>query len=436
MTKKENKKHQQNLTRRSFLRSASAAAAAFAVAGTSARRSFGANDKLGVGFIGCGGRGNSHLKTVHWLKTQAKEPVDIVAVCDTYRPRMQKAADGYGGKQYTHHKDLLADANVDVVCIATPDHHHGYQAVDALRAGKDVYCEKPLTHWRQFELTKRLAREVQKSGRVFQAGTQGMSDSAWHQMKKLIAAGLIGQPIHAECGYFRVGEWGERGMPIDDPNAKPGPDLDWDAFLGDAPKRKFDVSRYFRWRMYEDYAGGPCTDLYPHSLTPVAYMLGVNFPSMVAATGGKYRYQQREVPDTFNMLVDYPEGITVAILGTQGNNYAYPLGRRGAGDRIPVIRGWEGTLTIIENEIAFIPQQAGYLTTASKKKPQRIKIEHSEDQVEYWRSFLNDCRAGNPKTLSPMDLGYGVQTACQMAMLGFKAGKTAKFDPEKEQILL
>jgi predicted dehydrogenase len=417
------------------MKEASTAAAAFAVLGTSKARA-GANDKLGVGFIGCGSRANNHMQTIHWLKEDGGEAVEIVAMCDAYRPRMAKAADGFGGKQYTNYKGLLGDANVDIVCIATPDHQHGYQALDAIKAGKDVYCEKPVTHWRQFELTKKLAHEVRKSGRVLQLGTQGMSDSAWHQMKKLVQQGRIGQPIHAECGYFRVGDWGERGMPIDDANAKPGKDLDWEAFLSDSPKREFDVSRYFRWRMYEDYAGGPCTDLYPHSLTPVAHILGVKFPSMVAATGGKYRYQEREVPDTFNMLVDYPEGISVAVLGTQGNNYSSGLGTRGAGNRIPVIRGWEGTLTIIDNEITFIPRREDWMIEASKEQPERIKIEHGEDQVEFWRTFLHRCRDGDPKTLSPMELGYYVQAACHMAMLGLKAGKIAKFDAEKEQIIL
>ena len=111
-------------------------------------------------------------------------------------------------------------------------------------------------------------------------------------------------------------------MRIDDPNARPGPDLNWEGFLGSAPKRPYDVSRYFRWRMYEDYAGGPSTDLFPHSLTPVLFMLGVGMPSTAVATGGKLRYQEREIPDTYNMLIDYPENITVAVLGTQANDYA------------------------------------------------------------------------------------------------------------------
>jgi len=331
------------LTRRQFMRRAGVVAAV-AVASTSAKRAagkrFGANERIGIGFIGCGGRSGAHFNVVHWLKTQAKKPIDIVAVCDVYKPRMEQRAKGYGAKGYMDYRELLDDANVDVVCIATPDHQHGYQAIDAVRAGKDVYCEKPVTHWRQFELTKRLAAEVKKSGRVFQLGTQGMYDSAWKQMKDLIADGLIGRPIHAECGYFRVGDWGERGMPIDDANVRPGSELNWKAFLGDAPKRPFDVSRFFRWRMYEDYAGGPSTDLFPHSLTPVLSMLGVSMPSTVVATGGKFRYQEREIPDTFNMLIDYPENITVAVLGTQGNNYA-TTACRGAGNRFYARRGFQ-----------------------------------------------------------------------------------------------
>ena len=429
MSESRSKNKDRRLTRRKFIRRTGAAAAAYVLAGTPAQRAQGANERIGVGFIGCGGRSGAHFEAVHWLKTQAKAPVDIVAAFDVYRPRLQQRAQGYGAKAYADHHELLADPNVDVVCIATPDHHHGYQAIDAVHAGKDVYCEKPVTHWRQFELTKRLAAEVKRTGRVFQLGTQGMSDSVWQQMKKLIADGLIGQPIHAECGYFRVGDWGERGMSIDDPNAKAGLELNWEAFLGDAPKRPFDVSRFFRWRMYEDYAGGPSTDLFPHCLTPVVSMLPVTMPSIVVATGGKFRYQEREVPDTFNMLIDYPENITVAVLGTQGNDYP-GIGSRGSGQRLPVIRGWEGTLTIENNEIVFVPAQG------SQKKPQRFAIEHGEDFVGYWRNFLDCCRQRNKETLSPMDLAYHVQTALQMGMLGLRQGKMARFDAANEKILL
>ena len=432
MSEKKLSNRKSDLTRRQFIRRTGMAAAVAATTVSSRHfvgKVLGANERIGIGFIGCGGRSQAHLQTVHYLKSQQGADVEIVAASDVYRPRMQKVVEGYKAKGYVDYRELLADKNVDVVCIATPDHHHGYQALDAVRAGKDVYCEKPVTHWRQFELTKKLAAEVKKSGRVFQLGTQGMSDGAWHQMKKLIQDGLIGQLVHAECGYFRVGDWGERGMPIDDPNAKPGPDLNWEEFLGDAPKRPFDVSRVFRWRMYEDYAGGPSTDLFPHVLTPVVFMLGVAMPSMVVATGGKFRYQEREIPDTFNMLIDYPEKLTVAVLGTQANDYP-AIGARGSAQRIPVIRGWDGTLTVQGEKIVFIPAEG------SNKKPQQFAIEYGEDFVGYWQKFLDCCRSRKQETLSPMDLAYYVQTALQMGMLGFRAGKAARFDTAKEEIVL
>jgi predicted dehydrogenase len=418
------------LTRREFIHAAAAAGAAVALTAHS-RRGLGANERLGVGFIGVGGRGHNHLDYVHWLKTQGNEPVDIVAVCDVYRPRLSRAAEGYGAKAYMDHRELLADPKVDVVCIATPDHQHGYQAIDALKAGKHVYCEKPVTHWRQFDLLKQLAEVAGQSKGVFQLGTQAMSDGAWHQMKHLVKDGAIGKPLFGETGFFRVGDWGERGMPVDDPNATPGKDLNWEAFLGDAPQREFSVDRFFRWWLFEDYAGGPATDLYPHCLTQVVDILGVTFPKTVVATGGihRYEYELREVPDTFNLLADYPEKITISVLGTQGNEFQ-GTALRGSGQRVPILRGWDGALTVQDKDIVlFYPAEA-------KKEPKRFPIEHDEDMIEHWKNFLSCCRSGDKKTYSPADLAYYVQTALIMASLAWRQGKVAKFDPTSQRIVL
>ena len=293
----------QDISRRGFLQTAATSAAA--VSAFSIAKAQNANDRIGIGFIGAGGRAGGHMNMIRHLRDREKMAVDFVAVCDTYRPRMEGKKKQFGiARGYSDHRELLQDKDVDIVCIATPDHHHGYAAIDAIEAGKHVYCEKPVTHWRQFDLTKKLADVVAKSDCVFQLGTQAMSDGVWHQMKKLVQEGLIGQPLFGETGFFRVGDWGERGMRIDDANAKPGKDLNWEAFLGDAPRREFSVDRYFRWRLFEDYAGGPATDLYPHCLTQVVDIMGVGFPSEVVAVGGihRYPYKLREVPDTFNLI--------------------------------------------------------------------------------------------------------------------------------------
>ncbi|MBL7139718.1 MAG: Gfo/Idh/MocA family oxidoreductase [Planctomycetes bacterium] len=424
-------------TRRRFLKTGAAASAAVLAASVSAPAvgaagAAGANERLGVGFIGCGGRSGSHMNVIRHLRDQQKVPVTHVAFCDAYRPRREAAAKKFGGKTYADYRDLLADASVDIVCIATPDHHHARQTIDAVRAGKDVYVEKPVTHWRQFDLLKQMAHAVADSGRAVQVGTQGMSDRVWHQMRRLVADGLIGRPIHADCGYFRVGDWGERGMRVDDPKARPGKDLDWEAFLGDAPKRDFDVSRFFCWRLYADYAGGPSTDLFPHSLTPVWHVLGFGFPEKVVATGGMFRYPDppRDVPDTFNTLIDFPEKCTVAVLGTQGNNDPTSAGR-GAGQRMPTVRGWDGSLTVEGKEIVFAPAQG------VKDKPrQRIPIEQGENQGDHWMNLIQCVREGRRDLFSPMSLQYAVQTALIMGMWSLRDGKTARFDAKKEEIIL
>ena len=411
------------LNRRSFIGKSVAATAAlsFSTAVIKAR----ANDRIGIGVIGTGGRGNSHLRMLKQLKENG-ENIEITAVCDIYRPRLFKAAEEYQAKAYDDHRNLLSDKNVDMVCIATPDHIHGYQAIDAIWAGKDIYCEKPVTHWRQFDLTKKLLKVVQENDRVFQLGTQAMSDSVWHQMKKLVQEGLIGRPLFGETGFFRIGDWGERGMHVDDPNARPGKDLNWEAFLGDAPQRPFSVDRFFRWRLFEDYAGGPVTDLYPHCLTQVIDILGVDMPESVVALGGihRYDYELRDVPDTFNLIAQYPEKVTISVLGTQANDYNTTV-LRGAGQRSPIIRGWEGTLSIDRNnkEIIFTPIQE-----TGTKAPQRIQIERGEDNLEHWKNLIRCARERNKATWSPMDLAYRTQTVLQMAMMANKDAKTMKYD--------
>lgn len=423
-----NNQRNQESTRRDFMKAAGAAGvAAFAATRFNVARAQNANSRLGVGVIGCGGRG-SHLSDQLMRLREDGEAVDFVAACDAYRPRMHRLARHVKAPaQYMNHRDLLADPAVDVVIIATPDHQHGYQAIDAAKAGKHIYCEKPFTHWRQLELTHEAVKAVKESGVKFQLGTQGLSDFAWTKMRELVAGGLIGRPIHAECGYFRVGDWGERGMRIDDENVKPGPDLDWEAFLGDAPQREFDVSRYFRWRMYEDYSGGPVTDLFPHPLTPVAYMLGLGMPSLAVGTGGKFRYEEREVPDTFNMLIDYPEQCTVAVLGTQANEYQ-GTGYRGSGGRVPILRGWEGTLTLDDGEIKFMNVEGG------SKRDQSWPIEHGEGVDRHWKDLLACIREGGTPR-SEIELAGRVQTALQMAMHTMRTGQVARWDAAQGKVV-
>ena len=396
--------------------------AAASLTAASAKRVLGANDRINVGVIGCGGRSYAHMNALLNLKENG-EKIEFVMVCDTYRPRMEKAMKHTGAKKGTmDHKEITSREDIDLVVISTPDHAHGYQAIDAMHGGKDVYCEKPITHWRQLGLPQRMARVAKETGQILQPGTQYLSNPAYHKAKELIDAGKIGQPVAAECGYYRVGDWGERGMPIDDPNAKPGPDLDWEAFLGDCPRREFDVSRYFRWRMYWDYAGGPSTDLYVHVLAPVSYMMGLGYPDKVVSTGGKHRYQEREVPDSCYILAEYNRNVTVSILGTQGNNYAC----EGSALR-PILRGWDGTITFEENEVVLRP------TDGSSVEEERHEVDFGIPFQQFWTDFL-ECTRTRKQPISNIELGAPVQTVMQMANYAIRGDQVVHFDHESGEV--
>lgn len=420
MTKMD-KSNGNQLARRRFLKHTGAMAAAAAalnpVLAIAEQGAKGANDRLGVGFIGTGGRAGAHINIVNTLKKQGR--VEPVAVCDVYGPRVEAAAKKTGGVIYRNYRDLLADPKVDIVCIATPDRHHAPQAIDAVRAGKDVYVEKPLTHWSQFALARQLAEEAEKQKRIVQVGTQYMADEAYAQAHDLIhKENVIGKIVHIQAGYFRRGDWGER-MQIPDPSARPGPDLDWEQFLGDAPKVPYTVSRFFQWRLYWDYSGGPATDLLVHTFTPLFRLLEADFPDRVTGAGGMFQYNDlREVPDTFNMLVDYAGGPSVVLMNTLSN----------ATGCNTVVRGTDGTLTFEGDGIKITPHDA--------KEPSHVIAwkGHGNTQL-LWVNFI-DCVQSRQRPLSPVDIGARVQAPLNMAILSYRENKVARFDHQKQDIVL
>jgi predicted dehydrogenase len=215
-------------------------------------------------------------------------------------------------------------------------------------------------------------------------------------------------------------------MRIPDPDAVPGPDLDWEAFLGDAPKVRFTVDRFFSWRKYLDYAGGPCTDLFPHVLTPFVSALGLGYPSLAVASGGIFKYTtyDREVPDTFNMSLDFPEKASAVLVCTLAN----------AAESEPVIRGDEGTLTL-QNAGGW---EGGFdsITVIPHKGERRVVPGlRLEATSLHWKNFLH-CVRTREKPVSDVEFALKVQAAMCMAMLAFLKKKVARFDPVKREILL
>ena len=420
-----NSPDQKNVTRRKFIGATAQSAAFLGVAATtmvSRTNVQGANERLGVGFIGVGGRGMSHVNTVKGLIASG-EQLQIVAVSDTYGFRREEAARQTGAKIYKRHQELLEDKSVDVVCIATPDRLHVPQALEAIHAGKDVYCEKPMGHWAQFDLSKKFYQETVRLKRIVQIGNQANSSPEWKKVADLVQGGAIGRVQHVQAGFYRYGDWGER-MPIPDRTAKPGPDLDWEAFLGDAPKVPFTVDRYFSWRKYLDYAGGPCTDLFPHVFTLFVNILGLKFPSLAVASGGIFKYDNydREVPDTFNMCLDYPQKLSVTMVCTLSNEHQTD----------PVIRGDEGSIVLQTDWSSGVDN---YTLIPRQGEKRVIQGGRSDTTRSHWKNFT-DCVRSRQKPVSDVGFGFQVQTALNMAMLSYLQKKVAQFDFEKEEIVL
>jgi len=405
-------------TRRKFLQSA--AVASVAAPFILAQEARGANDQIGIGFIGTGGRCHAHIDIINRFKE--KGIARPVAVNDVYRPRLIEASRKAGGAtMYDTHEELLANKDVDVVCIASPDRLHAPQTIDAINAGKDVYCEKPLTHWNQFELAKQIEKVAKDKGKLVQVGTQYMADDNYPKIIELIRGGIIGKPVHVQCSYMRRGDWGER-MPIPDPNAKPGPDLNWERFLGDAPKVDYSVSRFFQWRMYWDYAGGPSTDLLVHAYTPVFCILELDYPQRVFGGGGTFQYD-REVPDQCNIIADYPDGPTVVLTNTLSNHVPSDTQIRGTDGFI----SW-GMIDGKNTGVRIVPFAEG-------KEEIRIPWAGLGDTGKLWQNLL-DCVKTRQTPMCPIDMAVRVQAPLSMGVLSHMQNKVAMFDFEKQSIVM
>ena len=400
-------------SRRGFLTGLAASTAAANAQGSGA-----AEKRTGIGLIGCGTRGSHLASVVEQLGRTLGVKADVVAVCDIYAPRRERAAKRFQATAYALPAELLRNPKVDGVIVATPDRVHVYNSLEAVRAGKAVYCEKPLTHWQQFEQLKQLVREVRERRSVFQVGAQWTSDPVWLRAAELVKQGYIGQPVHAQCGYFRHGDSGEAGMPIDNPNARPGPGLNWDAWQADAPQRPFTASRFFQWRLYMDYSGGPATDLYPHPMTRLFKVLAVGFPRKVVAVGGKFVYDNgRDVPDTFDMLIEYPNNLSVSVLGTIANEHGLES----------VVRGTEATLRFEGGGFVIEPQQ--------RSSKRRVAGGADRTELDHMRNYL-ECIVNRKTPNADIELAYRVQVPLIMALRSFTEGKVAYFDEATESIRL
>ena len=260
-----------------------------------ARRS--PNDTIQVGLIGAGGMGTGDAHSSNAAGGK------LVAVSDIYDGRLTRAKEVWGSNIFTtrDYRELLARPDIDAVIIATPDHWHQKITIDALNAGKDVYCEKPMVQ--RVDDGKPVIEAARKSGRILQIGSQRVSSIVYQKARELMQGGAIGQLNMVEAWWDRnsaIGAW-EYSIP---PDASPAT-IDWDRFLGRAPKVPFEPVRLFRWRNYRDYGTGVAGDLFVHLFSGMHFVTGAIGPQRVYATGGLRFWKDRDVPDVLLGVYDY-----------------------------------------------------------------------------------------------------------------------------------
>lgn len=413
------------------------------------RKISGANDRIRIGVIGTGGQGTYHVNDFAAIQKLGKENIEITHVCDVYRKRLDNAVKIIGGNSNSgtmEYERLIENKDIDAVLIATPDHWHTKIAIEAMRAGKAVYCEKPLSLTIEQALECRNVQRETKA--VFQVGPQGTSEDRWWKAQDLIRKGRIGKVVWSQGAYCRNSREGQFNWAIDKsagPNAaKDSADfIDWDRWLGHkwglAPKIDYNADHFFRFRKYYAYNGGVATDLMYHRLAPLLIAVAGpdgQYPYKVQTAGGRYvENDGRDIGDTMLLTVDYrnPDH-TVLLVSVMINDIGVPdLVRGQFGQMEPDGDGWKLTG---QNAWAaeFIKNNADLMKDAKKDEASKgVKIASGarRNLKENWFDAIR----GKDKPHCGIELGCATMVAIKMGVESFRQNKTLMWDAKAEKVV-
>ncbi|HXF26616.1 MAG TPA: Gfo/Idh/MocA family oxidoreductase [Bryobacteraceae bacterium] len=409
------------------------------------------NDTIQIALIGAGGMGTGDTNY------EVSEPgVKLLAVSDIYDGRLERAKERWGSDIFTtrDYREVLAKPEIDAIIIGTPDHWHSRITIDALNAGKDVYCEKPMVH--ALEEGPKVIEAQQRTGHILQIGSQYASSVIYQKAQDLLAQKAIGELNSVEAWLDRntaIGAW-QYSIP---PDATPER-IDWDRFLGNAPKVPFEPVRLFRWRNYKDYGTGVAGDLFVHLLTGLHFATGSLGPERVYATGGlRFWKDGRDVPDVMLALLDYPATEKHPAFTTRLKvNFESGLPQESFGVKFV---GSEGTLTTGYNSLVLsrhpretepgytigtFPNavQAEFLREYHKKYPverptadairpdadETFETPHGYDQhLEHHRNFLKAVRTRKP-FLEDGVFGFRAAGPALLTNMSYFEGRVYRWD--------
>jgi predicted dehydrogenase len=432
-------------TRRHFL---AATAAAPLLAAQVKPRS--ANDNIQIAIIGAGGMGSEDVRSS--ITAGSK----LVAASDIYQGRLTRMREVHGQDIFVtrDYREVLARPDVDAVIVATPDHWHQKIAIDAMIAGKDVYCEKPMVQ--HVDDGKPLIEAEKKTGRIIQIGSQRVSSIVYKKAQELMQAGAIGTPNMVEAWWDRndaIGAW-QYSIP---PDATPE-NIDWDRFLGRAPKVPFEPQRLFRWRCYRDYGTGVAGDLFVHLFSGMHFVMGAIGPTRVYATGGlRFWKDGRDVPDVLLGMYDYPEttrhpAFNLALRvnfvdgGSESSGFRF-IGTEGIltiGDGVTVSktpRETEPGYTIDTFAKAtqdqflkkYFEQYPRSTPTADAIRPQvedKFHVPHGySDHLDHHKNFLASVRSRKP-VVENSTFGFRAAGPALLSNISYFEKRICEWDPE------
>lgn len=426
-------------SRRHFLKTTAAAAVAAGLAGremeaeddlepipqAQPRAALGPDDVVKIAVIGTGGMGTGHAEAFA-RNARDGRPVRLEALCDLCDPRVANAkarvdkVQGGDITTYRRHEEVLARPDIHGVLIATPEHWHGRMAEDAIKAGKDVYVEKPMTL--NLKDAQRLRKVVQANpSAIVVVGTQYVMTPSYVAAEKLIAEGAIGKPVWSQTSYCRNTKTGEWTYYAIDPNWKPGDNLDWNQWCKPLGKAAWNPEIYARWRRYKKYSSGIIGDLLVHHVTPTLKALNVGWPTRVVATGGHMIDKAMENPDQININIDFENDHTMVVAGSTCNELGLER----------IIRGHKANLFVGGRNAIIRPERIW----ADEIEEREIAPEGEVlDPQEMLRRHWVDCIRTREKPRSDVELGTKVMVIVDLAQRSFWERAAFGFDPRSGKV--